>query len=99
MTRPTAAQSSLSHWRTLRFSMRPHSTGQTSTIGRSQMTMPPGVDAEVSREALDLLRQVDHRLGDVVVLGVGEAVAVGLLRPGVERALGVAQGLAHVPDR
>ncbi len=58
-----------------------------------------GVDAEMPREALDLLRQVDHRLGDVVVLGVGQAVAVGLLRPGVEGALGMAEGLAHVPDR
>ena len=40
-TSPAAAQSSLSHCRTLRFSMRPHSVGHTSTIGRSQMTMPP----------------------------------------------------------
>ena len=40
-TRPTAAQSSLSHCRTLRFSMRAHSTGHTSAIGRSQITMPP----------------------------------------------------------
>ena len=41
MTSPAAAQSSLSHCRTLRFSMRAHSTGHTSTTGRSQMTMPP----------------------------------------------------------
>ncbi len=40
-TRPTAAQSSLSHWRTERSSMRAHSTGHTSTMGRSQITMPP----------------------------------------------------------
>ncbi len=41
LTRPTAAQSSLSHCRTVRFSMRPHSTGQTSATGRSHMTIPP----------------------------------------------------------
>ena len=41
LTRPAAAQSSLSHWSTLRPGIRPHSTGQTSTTGRSQMTMPP----------------------------------------------------------
>ena len=41
-TSPTAAQSSLSHWSTVRFSMRAHSTGQTSETGRSQITMPPG---------------------------------------------------------
>ena len=35
-----AAQSSLSHWSTVRPGMRPHSTGQTSTTGRSQSTMP-----------------------------------------------------------
>ena len=40
-TKPMAAQSSLSHCRTLRFSMRAHSTGHTSAIGRSQITMPP----------------------------------------------------------
>ena len=40
-TKPIAAQSSLSHCSTLRFSMRAHSTGQTSAMGRSQMTMPP----------------------------------------------------------
>ncbi len=40
-TSPTAAQSSLSHCRTLRSSMRAHSTGHTSTTGRSQITMPP----------------------------------------------------------
>ena len=41
MTSPTAAQSSLSHCRTLRSFMVAHSTGQTSTTGRSQITMPP----------------------------------------------------------
>ena len=41
-TRPTAAQSSLSHWSTVRPAMRAHSTGQTSTTGRSQITIPPG---------------------------------------------------------
>ncbi len=41
-TSPAAAQSSLSHWRTVLFSMRAHSTGQTSETGRSQITMPPG---------------------------------------------------------
>ncbi|CFE45509.1 Uncharacterised protein [Mycobacterium tuberculosis] len=40
-TKPIAAQSSLSHCRTLRLAMRAHSTGHTSAIGRSQMTMPP----------------------------------------------------------
>ena len=40
-TRPTRAQSSLSHCSTVRFSIRAHSTGHTSTTGRSQMTMPP----------------------------------------------------------
>ena len=41
LTSPTAAQSSLSHCRTVRPGIRAHSTGQTSTTGRSQMTMPP----------------------------------------------------------
>ena len=50
-----AAQSSLSHWSTVRIGSSPrrvfdfdvepvrraHSTGHTSTIGRSQITMPP----------------------------------------------------------
>ena len=40
-TRPAAAQSSLSHWRTERSSIVAHSTGQYSTRGRSAMTMPP----------------------------------------------------------
>ncbi|SLI35827.1 Uncharacterised protein [Mycobacteroides abscessus subsp. abscessus] len=40
-TSPTAAQSSLSHCRTLRPAMRAHSTGHTSAMGRSQITMPP----------------------------------------------------------
>ena len=40
-TSPMEAQSSLSHCSTLRFCMRPHSTGHTSMIGLSQMTMPP----------------------------------------------------------
>ena len=39
-TRPIAAQSSLSHCRTVRPGMRPHSTGQTSITGRSHSTMP-----------------------------------------------------------
>src|SRR6478752_6166693 len=41
LTSPMAAQSSLSHCTTVRSGMRPHSTGQTSTTGRSQITMPP----------------------------------------------------------
>ena len=41
LTRPAAAQSSLSHCRTLRSAMRAHSTGHTSATGRSQSTMPP----------------------------------------------------------
>jgi hypothetical protein len=40
-TSPVAAQSSLSHCRTVRFSIRAHSTGHTSMIGRSQITIPP----------------------------------------------------------
>jgi len=36
-----AAQSSLSHWSTVRPGAVAHSTGQTSTTGRSQMTIPP----------------------------------------------------------
>ena len=40
-TSPTAAQSSLSHWRTERPSRRAHSTGQTAITGRSQITIPP----------------------------------------------------------
>ena len=50
-----AAQSSLSHWSTVRIGSSPrsvfdfdvepvrraHSTGHTSTMGRSQITMPP----------------------------------------------------------
>ena len=40
-TSPTAAQSSLSHCSTVRFGMRPHSTGHTSMTGRSHSTMPP----------------------------------------------------------
>ena len=40
-TKPIAAQSSLSHCSTLRFSILAHSTGHTSAMGRSQITMPP----------------------------------------------------------
>ena len=40
-TSPAAAQSSLSHWSTLRSAMRAHSTGHTSITGRSHSTMPP----------------------------------------------------------
>ena len=41
LTRPTAAQSSLSHCSAVRPGCRAHSTGHTSTTGRSQMTIPP----------------------------------------------------------
>ena len=40
-TSPAAAQSSLSHWSTERFSIRAHSIGQHSTSGRSAITIPP----------------------------------------------------------
>ena len=41
-TSPASAQSSLSHWSTVRPGMRAHSTGHTSITGRSHSTMPPG---------------------------------------------------------
>ena len=41
LTSPAYAQSSLSHWTTVRPSIRAHSTGTTSDTGRSQITMPP----------------------------------------------------------
>ena len=62
-TKPIAAQSSLSHCSTLRFSIRAHSTGQTSAIGPVADHHAAGVDAHVPRQVGDLLRQIDHRLG------------------------------------
>ena len=52
-------------------------------------------------EALDLAGQVEHRLGDVAVVGgrVDQPVGVDLLRPGVEGAGGMAEGPAHVAHR
>ena len=41
LTKPAVAQSSLSHCTTERLSIRARSTGTTSAMGRSQMTMPP----------------------------------------------------------
>ena len=40
-TSPIQAASSLSHWITVRFSMRACSIGTTSPTGRSVSTMPP----------------------------------------------------------
>ena len=56
-TKPIAAQSSLSHCSTLRFSIRAHSTGHTSAIGRSQITMAVtqlGIPAEIL-DVVDLM--------------------------------------------
>ena len=72
-TRPIAAQSSLSHCRTLRSSIRAHSTGHTSTMGRSQITMPPGVDAEVAGGVLDLGGEGQDVGGDVAAARAGPA--------------------------
>ncbi len=41
LTSPISAQSSLSHCKTVRPGIRPHSTGQTSITGRSHITIPP----------------------------------------------------------
>jgi hypothetical protein len=70
---------------------------------------PPGVDAQVAGEVLDLRSQGQHLGGDVVVdVAVGAplvlavdhvAPAVDLLGPGILLAGGVAQGLGHVPHR
>jgi hypothetical protein len=38
---PDGGQSSLSHWSTVRPSIRPHSTGTTCHSGRSAITIPP----------------------------------------------------------
>ena len=63
-TRPAAAQSSLSHWSTERFSMRAHSTGQHSMSGRSAITIPPEWMPEVAREVEHLLGEVERQLRD-----------------------------------
>ncbi len=73
---------------------------------------PAGVDAEMAGGVLDLGREGEHRLGDLLprrsrlivgaLLGGGgghRAPAVDLLAPGVGLALGVAEGLGHVPHR
>ena len=41
LTKPTWAQSSLSHWITVRFSILAHSMGHTSEISLSHITIPP----------------------------------------------------------
>lgn len=59
-TSPAAAQASLSHWSTERSFIRAHSTGTTAAMGRSQITMPPRVNPQVTRLAEELPRQLFH---------------------------------------
>ena len=120
-TRPAAAQSSLSHWRTdadggrrtgpsppSRPVKRPHSTGHTSTTGRSHSTMPPEwmprwrgkcstSAARSSTSSGSWLRRARSpaRLGR----GLHPAPGVGRLGEGVLLAGGVAERLGHVADR
>ena len=103
-TRPTAAQSSLSHWSTVRSFMRAHSTGHTSMTGRSQITMPPEWMPRWRGKSSTSSASSQHVGGDVVV-GPGAAgdldppPGVDLLRPGVLLAGGEPEGLGHVPHR
>ena len=64
---------------------------------------PAGVDAEVARDVLDLLGQLEHGRGDVVIglMGGGRHVAPGvdLLAPRVLLARRVAERLGHVAHR
>ena len=88
LTSPIAAQSSLSHCRTERFSIRPHSTGQTCGHRPVADHHSAGMDAQVPREVLDLSGQVE----DVGGNGVFDAAAAvsgvldlgGQRRPAVE---------------
>ena len=107
MTRPAAAQSSLSHCSTERSAILPHSTGHTSITGRSQITIPPewmprwrgasSTWAARSRTSSGIARA---RVRVVLRLGDGHRPpAVDALGPGVLLAGGVAERLGHVADR
>ena len=106
MTRPTAAQSSLSHCRTLRSSMRAHSTGHTSTTGRSQSTMPPewmprwrGKCSTSPARSSTCCGMSWSVWACVAVTWLTRAPPVHLLGPGVLLAGGVAERLGHVAHR
>ena len=97
LTSPAAAQSSLSHCSTLRPGIRAHSTGQTSTTGRSQMTMPPEWMPRCRGKSSTAPGQVAHHRGDGLVV-VQRLAPVD--RPGPALHLGqrVPEGLADVAE-
>ena len=101
LTSPIQAASSLSHWMTVRFSMRACSIGTTSPDRPVGQHHAAGVDAEVPRRLQQLDREVDDGLRDVVVVPgrQGRAPALHLLRPGVLLAGAVAERLRHVAHR
>ena len=49
--------------------MRAHSTGHTSAMGRSQITMPPEWMPMCQGQVANLQSQVDHLLGDALDVG------------------------------
>ena len=103
LTSPAAAQSSLSHCSTLRSSMRAHSTGHTSSTGRSHSTMPPEWMPRWRGECWSSPARASTGGGmswsAVPGGGAERTPAVDLLGPGVQLALGEPEGLAHVPHR
>ena len=77
MTSPAAAQSSLSHCRTLRPGMRAHSTGHTSITGRSQITMPPEWMPRWRGKSEHLAGQLQHQRRQGVAVGQASWLAAG----------------------
>ena len=102
LTRPMAAQSSLSHCSTVRPGMRAHSTGHTSTTGRSQMTMPAEwmprwrgrSRTAVASSATSGGTPERSRVG-----ARGPRAGVHFGGPGAHLLDRVAEGLAHVAQR
>ena len=97
LTSPMVAQSSLSHCRTVRPGIRAGSTGQTSTIGRSQMTMPPEWMPRWRGEPSSWPARLADDGRDVVAVADG-LVPIGRLGPPVELVGRVTEGLADVAD-
>ena len=99
LTRPIAAQLSLSHCSTVRASIRPRSIGHTSPTGRSVSTMPPEWMPRCRGALSSWLARSTTGSGISWSASAIVRVGVDLLAPGVLLAGGVAQRLGHVPDR
>ncbi len=98
LTSPIHAASSLSHWMTVRSSIRACSMGTTSPTGRSVSTIPPEWIPRCRGAFSSSDGELDHLVGDVVV-GSGlerRTPPFDLLRPGVLLTGRVAERAGHV---